>query len=113
MKNTKLKLLPPMLMLVAGSIASIMTYYFQYEVKAALLILSSVLLIFYILGLIIVNVIMHFDRVNEEKRLAEEQEAMENMAILEGTQEESVLEGEASKEDTQNPEGAHDSSQEE
>ena len=47
MKKAKLKLFPLFLMLIAGSITSIMTYYFQYEIKAALLLLFSVLLIFY------------------------------------------------------------------
>ncbi len=79
MKQTKLRFFPPGLMLVAGSIASIMTYRFQYELKTALLILLSVLLIFYILGLIIVKVITNFDRTNEEIRLAKEQEALEDM----------------------------------
>ncbi|MCI5585680.1 MAG: hypothetical protein MR383_09105 [Lachnospiraceae bacterium] len=79
MKKNKLRFFPPGLMLVAGSIASIMTYRFQYEIKAALLILLSVLLAFYIFGLIIVKIITDFDRINEEKRLAEEQEALENM----------------------------------
>ncbi|MGN1314257.1 MAG: hypothetical protein ACI4VG_04485 [Lachnospiraceae bacterium] len=78
MKKNKAKLFPPMLMLIAGSITSIMTYRFQYEIKAALLILLSVLLFFYLLGLIIVKIIARFDQINEEKRLAEEQMAIES-----------------------------------
>ena len=65
---------PLILMLVAGSVTSIMTYYFQYEIKTALLVLLSVLLVFYLLGLLLINVIISFDRKNEEERLAKEQE---------------------------------------
>ncbi len=100
MKNTKLRLFPPMLMLAAGSIASIMTYCFQYELKTALLILLSVLLIFYIIGLIFIKVIMRFDRINEEKRLAEEQEAMENMEETEENLDLEGTEGEYPQRDT-------------
>lgn len=80
MKNTRLKLFPPMLMLVAGSITSIMTYHFQYELKTALLVLLSVLLVFYIAGLLIIKVITSFDETNAKVRKAEE---MERMAVLE------------------------------
>ena len=33
MKSKKMKMFPLIIMLVAGSITSIMTYYFQYEIK--------------------------------------------------------------------------------
>jgi len=77
MKNAKLKLFPSILMLVAGSITSIMTYHFQYEIKAALLVLLSVLLVFYIIGLIFVRVIDNFDKKNEEEQAKRELEAIE------------------------------------
>ena len=96
MKKSKRKLFPMMLMLIAGSIASIMTWWFQYEIKAALLILLSSLLFFYILGQIVVKIITYFDQVNEEKRLAEEQIALEN---AEGTEENPGLEGEGTDEE--------------
>ena len=67
MKSKKMKMFPLILMLVAGSVTSIMTYYFQYEIKAALLVLLSVLLVFYLLGLLLINVIISFDRKNEEE----------------------------------------------
>ena len=97
MKNTRLKLFPPMLMLVAGSITSIMTYHFQYELKAALLILLSVLLVFYILGLIFVRVVETFDRKNaleQAKREAEEAAAEQDGTIVEisGSQGEEISE---------------------
>ena len=81
MKKNKLKLFPLFIMLVAGSITSIMTYYFQYEIKAALLVLLSVLLVFYLLGLIFIKTIMFFDKKNEEEmkeKEAEELSAEEN-----------------------------------
>ncbi|MBR5579212.1 MAG: hypothetical protein IKW28_09495 [Lachnospiraceae bacterium] len=76
MKKNKLKLFPVFLMLIAGSITSIMTYYFQYEIKAALLLLLSVLLIFYLLGLTFIRVIMYFDLKNEEEQRAREEEEL-------------------------------------
>lgn len=89
MKNTRMKMFPLILMLVAGSFTSIMTYYFQYEIKTALLVLLSVLLVFYLLGLLLVNVIVSFDQKNEEERKAKE---MEEGIVLEkdNTQEEKV-----------------------
>ena len=89
MKNTRMKMFPLILMLVAGSFTSVMTYYFQYEIKTALLVLLSVLLVFYLLGLLLVNVIVSFDQKNEEERKAKE---MEEGIVLEkdNTQEEKV-----------------------
>ena len=74
MKSRRMKMFPLIIMLVAGSFTSIMTYYFQYEIKTALLVLLSVLLVFYLLGLLLVNVIISFDKKNEEDRLAKERE---------------------------------------
>ena len=72
MKKKRIRKFPLILMLVAGSFTSIMTYYFQYEFKTALLVLLSVLLIFYLLGLFLMNVIESFDKKNEEERLKKE-----------------------------------------
>ena len=69
-----MKNIPFILMLSAGSITSIMTYIFQYEIKTALLVLLSVLLVFYLLGLLLVNVIISFDKKNEEAQLAKKRE---------------------------------------
>ena len=74
MKSKRMKMFPMILMLAAGSFTSIMTYYFQYEIKTALLVLLSVLLVFYLLGLLLVNVIISFDKKNEEARLAKKRE---------------------------------------
>ena len=77
MKSRKMKMFPLILMLVAGSFTSIMTYYFQYEIKTAILVLLSVLLVFYLLGLFLVNTIVSFDKKNEAERKAKEQEEQE------------------------------------
>ena len=69
-----MKNIPFILMLSAGSITSIMTYIFQYEIKTALLVLLSVLLVFYCFGLLLVNVIISFDKKNEEEHRAKELE---------------------------------------
>ena len=91
MKSRRMRMFPMLLMLVAGSFASIMTYYFRYEIKAALLVLLSVLLIFYLLGLVMVNVISTFDKKNEEERMAKERE--EGIVLeKDSTQEEKVVE---------------------
>ena len=74
MKSKIMKMFPLILMLVAGSFTSIMTYYFQYEIKTALLVLLSVLLVFYCFGLLLVNVIISFDKKNEEEQRAKELE---------------------------------------
>ena len=74
MNHKEMKNIPFILMLSAGSITSIMTYIFQYEIKTALLVLLSVLLVFYCFGLLLVNVIISFDKKNEEEQRAKELE---------------------------------------
>ena len=74
MNHKKMKNIPFILMVSAGSITSIMTYIFQYEIKTALLVLLSVLLVFYCFGLLLVNVIISFDKKNEEEQRAKELE---------------------------------------
>lgn len=69
-----MKNIPFILMLSAGSITSIMTYIFQYEIKTALLVLLSVLLVFYCMGLLLINVIISFDKKIEEEKEAKELE---------------------------------------
>ena len=90
MKSRRMKLFPLLLMLVAGSFTSIMTYYFQYEIKAALLVLLSVLLIFYLLGLFLVNVIVSFDKKNEMERIMKERE--EGIVLEKDNTQEEVVE---------------------
>ena len=74
MNYKKMKNIPFLLMLSAGSITSIMTYILQYEIKTALLVLLSVLLVFYCLGLLLINIIISFDKKNEKERKTKELE---------------------------------------
>ena len=90
MKSKRMKMFPLILMLVAGSFTSIMTYYFQYEIKTALLVLLSVLLIFYLLGLFLVNVIVSFDKKNEMERIMKERE--EGIVLEKDNTQEEVVE---------------------
>ena len=90
MKKKRIRKFPLILMLVAGSFTSIMTYYFQYEIKTALLVLLSVLLVFYLLGLLLVNVIVSFDKKNEEERKAKEKE--EGIVLEKDNAQEEVVE---------------------
>ena len=90
MKSRRMKMFPLIVMLVAGSFTSIMTYYFQYEIKTALLVLLSVLLVFYLLGLLLVNVIISFDKKNEEARLAKKRE--EGIVLEKDNAQEEVVE---------------------
>ena len=90
MKSRRMKMFPLIVMLVAGSFTSIMTYYFQYEIKTALLVLLSVLLVFYLLGLCLVNVIVSFDKKNEEERIAKERE--EGIVLEKDNTQEEVVE---------------------
>ena len=91
MKTKRIRKIPLIVMLVAGSFTSIMTYYFQYEIKTALLVLLSVLLVFYLLGLLLVNVIESFDKKNEEERLKREQLEKEQKEQAKKEQEEVVI----------------------
>ena len=92
MKDRRMKMFPLLLMLVAGSFTSIMTYYFRYEIKAALLVLLSVLLIFYLLGLLMVNVISAFDSKIEEENMIKERE--EGIVLEKDSTQEEVVEQE-------------------
>lgn len=95
MKSKRMKMFPLILMLVAGSFTSIMTYYFQYEIKTALLVLLSVLLVFYLLGLFFVNTIASFDKKNEEVRRAKEQE--EGVVLEKDNTQEEMVDGKIEK----------------
>ena len=93
MKKDKLRLFPMFIMLVAGLPTSILTYYFQYDIKMTLLILLSVLLLFYILGLIFVGVVHKFDEVNQAKQESEETEGEEETLSVEKKDNDNVESG--------------------
>lgn len=80
------KLLPPVLMLAAGLITSIRTFYLNYDMKTALIILLVVLIIFYILGSIIKYTLDVFEKQNEERAL-DEGEVIEKAAEEEAAEE--------------------------
>ena len=61
----QLKMLPAFVMLLAGLIASVMTFFNKYTTKEALVILTITLIVFYILGLILQKVIYKFEKANE------------------------------------------------
>lgn len=90
----KRKLLPPFIMLVAGLIASIRTFFLHYDTKSSLIILLVVLVVFYVLGSILKYVLDTFDKENEKKAL-DEGEVIEKEA-----EEESETENEAEDSDT-------------
>lgn len=67
----KRKLLPPFIMLTAGLIVSIRTYFFHYDTKTWLIILLVVLIVFYALGSGLKFLLDTFDKENEKKALDE------------------------------------------
>ena len=78
--STKLKLLPVLIMLLAGAITSVITYILKYETSTMLWILAGVLLLFYILGTIVQKIIHRFEEQIEEE---EEQRAREEGVVVE------------------------------
>lgn len=74
------KLVPIILMLIAGAIASIITYVRDFELTEMLWILSGVLILFYIIGLGIKKVLDIFD---EQIKEAEEKEKQEEGFVIE------------------------------
>lgn len=68
--------MPLILMLVAGAVTCIITFFQEYTMFERLLILFIVLLVFYILGSIMKATLNYFDRLNE-KRDMEEGEVIE------------------------------------
>lgn len=64
----KSKLFAPFLMLLAGAVASIMMYHFDYGLKQMLTILLIVLLVFYVAGFFIQKKIVSFvEQIKEEE----------------------------------------------
>ncbi len=78
--STKLKLLPVLIMLLAGAITSVITYVLKYETSTMLWILAGVLILFYVLGIIVQKIIHKFEEQIEEE---EEQRAREEGVVVE------------------------------
>ncbi|MEG1848028.1 MAG: hypothetical protein RRX92_00745 [Lachnospiraceae bacterium] len=76
----KRKLIPPFFMLFAGAIASIVMYLMHYEIKTMLLVLLSVLFLFYILGTIAKSVLDSFEA-SRLKSIAADGEVIEKDAV--------------------------------
>lgn len=84
------KLLPPVLMLVAGLITSIRIFFLDYDMKTTLIILLIVLIVFYILGSSIKYALDVFDKQNEKRALDEGE-------VIEKESEEAALEKRAAE----------------
>lgn len=61
--------MPLILMLVAGAVTCIITFFQEYTIFERLLILFIVLLVFYILGSIMKFTLNYFDRLNEVRNM--------------------------------------------
>lgn len=84
--SKQLKLLPAFIMLLAGALTSILTFYSGYDTKDALVILLIVLIVFYILGAILQRLIFKFEEANkpEEKEEAVEATDEEGTVVEKG-----------------------------
>ena len=71
------KLLPVIMMLVAGVITCIATYVRNYTMLEKLVALFITLILFYGLGCLVKGVFDSFDKQNEQKRMEEEAAAKE------------------------------------
>ena len=73
--STRLKLMPVLIMLLAGAATSVITFVLQYETKKALWLIVGVLVLFYILGAILQRIRKHFeDQIAEEEAKKAEEE---------------------------------------
>ncbi|MBD5544331.1 MAG: hypothetical protein HDR01_08875 [Lachnospiraceae bacterium] len=80
------KNIPAIISLAAGAITSIITFVIGYEVKAMLVILLAVLILFYIAGLIVKAILDKFQteialKEEEAERLRKEEEEREAAAM--------------------------------
>ena len=75
------KLLPVIMMLVAGVITCISTYIRNYTILEKLVALLVTLLVFYGLGCLVQSILNHFDKQNEQRRLEEEAIAAEQEGL--------------------------------
>lgn len=92
----KTRNIPVLIMLIAGSITSIITYWLHYPLKTMLWVLLVVLLVFYFVGCQIKNLLDKFEEENRKQKEEEEAAALaEEGAVIE---KESVPEGMAENE---------------
>lgn len=76
-QTMKRKMIPPIIMLAAGAITSIITFKMHYELYDALIILLVALFAFYIMGCIIKKVLDTFEDAIEAEMLLSEGEVIE------------------------------------
>lgn len=79
-KEAKRKLIPPFVMLTAGAVTSILMVVKGCELNEFLARLLTILLVFYMLGCVLKNMLDRFDRQNAPPELEEEEEVIEKDA---------------------------------
>lgn len=84
----KRKLVPPFIMLLAGAVTSIVMFLNHYEIKKMLWILVAVLVSFYIIGVVIKEILDSFDKEDMENKLSEEGKVIEKEGTEEYSEEE-------------------------
>lgn len=95
------KLFAPFLMLLAGAIASIVMYINQYDLMELLLVLFSVMLLFYLIGLFIQKKVLKFmHEIQEKEEQEKEGEVIEKGALEPGEDENASGNTEENKEET-------------
>ena len=70
------KNIPLIIMLIAGAVAVIRTYFLHYTIEQKLISVFLTLLIFYALGCIFIYIVGRFERQNEERLQKEEEERL-------------------------------------
>ncbi|MBQ0028048.1 MAG: hypothetical protein KBS96_05540 [Lachnospiraceae bacterium] len=82
--SIQMKLLPTLIMLLAGAFTSVITWLLGYDSKTAMWILVGVLVLFYIIGVIVQKVIWKFEvQIAEEEAKRAEEEAEEEGKVVE------------------------------
>ena len=79
----KIKMIPTILMLMAGAITSIICYILKYEVMTMLLILIGVMILFYIVGDVIRYFLAKYVYPPKEEADEETEEALDEGAVIE------------------------------
>lgn len=81
------KIMPLVLMLVAGAVTYTITFIQKYTLQEQLFILLLVLIIFYILGSVLKGALDYFDKQNKELEKEKEAEQAQGEEAAEGSEE--------------------------
>lgn len=73
--------MPMILMLTAGALTALLTYFKGYSLKTMSIALLATLVIFYMFGCIIRMVLDSFEKKNQEETVSEEGEVIEKEAV--------------------------------